>query len=164
VLTALRLYLREAVASLSDGASRVADALDRLALRERATLLPGYTHMQQAMPSSVPLWAGGFAAEIRDDAEGIRLAQRGLGRSRLGRGIRHARPAARSQAHRVEARLRREPGACDFRAALAWQGRSADPVRDRPADAGSRPLRRRRAALLHAGVRVRVAAGCVHDR
>jgi argininosuccinate lyase len=84
VLTALRLYLRDAVVSLSDGAGRVAEALDRLAARENATALPGYTHMQQAMPSSVPLWAGGFAAEIRDDAEGIHLAQRRVGKSPLG--------------------------------------------------------------------------------
>ena len=84
VLTALRLYLRDAVTSLSDSALRVADALDRLARREQATVLPGYTHMQQAMPSSVPLWAGGFAAEIRDDAEGVRLAHRRLSKSPLG--------------------------------------------------------------------------------
>jgi len=84
VLTALRLYLRDSVEALSDGAGRVADALDRLAKREQATALPGYTHMQQAMPSSVPLWAGGFAAEIRDDAEGLRLSQRRVGKSPLG--------------------------------------------------------------------------------
>jgi argininosuccinate lyase len=40
--------------------------------------------MQQAMPSSVPLWAGGFAAEVRDDAEGLRLAQRRLAKNPLG--------------------------------------------------------------------------------
>jgi argininosuccinate lyase len=84
VLTALRLYLRDAVTSLSDGAGRVAEALDRLAKREQATALPGYTHMQQAMPSSVPLWAGGFAAEIRDDAEALNLTQRRVGKSPLG--------------------------------------------------------------------------------
>jgi argininosuccinate lyase len=84
VLTALRLYLRDAVTSLSDGAGRVADALGRLAQREQATALPGYTHMQQAMPSSVPLWAGGFAAEIRDDAEALKATQRRLGRNPLG--------------------------------------------------------------------------------
>jgi argininosuccinate lyase len=84
VLTALRLYLRDAVTSLSEGAGRVADALDRLAQREKNTTLPGYTHMQQAMPSSVPLWAGGFASEIRDDAEALRLTQRRLGRNPLG--------------------------------------------------------------------------------
>jgi argininosuccinate lyase len=84
VLTAIRLYLRDAVETLAAGAQRVADALDRLAARESSTTLPGYTHMQQAMPSSVALWAGGFAAEIRDDAEGLRAAQRRVSKSPLG--------------------------------------------------------------------------------
>ncbi len=63
VLAALRLYLRE---------------------RHGAMVLPGYTHMQQAMPSSVALWARGFAAEIRDDAEGLELTQRRIGKNPLG--------------------------------------------------------------------------------
>lgn len=84
VLTALRLYLRDAVEELSGGAMSVADALDRLAQREKSTHLPGYTHMQQAMPSSVPLWAGGFAAEVRDDADNLRHVQRRIGKSPLG--------------------------------------------------------------------------------
>jgi len=84
LLTALRLYLREASTELSAGAARLADALDGLARREAATPLPGYTHMQQAMPSSVPLWAAGFAAEIRDDGEGLRAAQRRLAKNPLG--------------------------------------------------------------------------------
>jgi argininosuccinate lyase len=84
VLTAVRLYLRDAVDALAAGARRVADALDRLAARESATTLPGYTHMQQAMPSSVALWAGGFAAEIRDDAEGLLAALRRVNKSPLG--------------------------------------------------------------------------------
>ena len=84
VLTALRLYLRDAAQELSEGALGVAEALDRLAGRERSTGLPGYTHMQQAMPSSVSLWSGGFAAEIRDDAEGLGQVQRRLGKSPLG--------------------------------------------------------------------------------
>ena len=84
VLTAIRLYLRDAIDELSAGAANVADALDRLASREQNTALPGYTHMQQAMPSSVPLWAGGFAAEIRDDAESLRGVHRRAGKSPLG--------------------------------------------------------------------------------
>ena len=84
VLTAIRLYLRDAIDELSTGASGVADALDRLAGREKDTALPGYTHMQQAMPSSVPLWAGGFAAEIRDDAESLRGVHRRAGKNPLG--------------------------------------------------------------------------------
>ncbi|MDE2306404.1 MAG: argininosuccinate lyase [Gammaproteobacteria bacterium] len=84
VLVALRLYLRDAAAGLRTGALAVAEALDDLAAREGSIRLPGYTHMQQAMPSSVALWAGGFAAEIRDDAEGLLACQRRLDRNPLG--------------------------------------------------------------------------------
>ena len=84
VLTAIRLYLREAMEDLSSGALEVADALDELGVREGATALPGYTHMQQAMPSSVLLWTGGFAAELRDDAAGLTEVARRLSRNPLG--------------------------------------------------------------------------------
>jgi argininosuccinate lyase len=84
VLTAIRLYLREAIEDLSSGALQVADALEELGVREGGTPLPGYTHMQQAMPSSVTLWAGGFAAEIRDDAQGLVEVARRIARSPLG--------------------------------------------------------------------------------
>jgi argininosuccinate lyase len=84
VLTAIRLYLREAVGALGAGALAVADALDGLAVREPGTALPGYTHQQQAMPSSVPLWAGGFAAELRDDAAGLSQVLRRSDKSPLG--------------------------------------------------------------------------------
>src|SRR5580704_16490393 len=76
VLAALRLYLRDAADELRRGANLVADALDALAARHGPMALPGYTHMQQAMPSTVELWARGFAAEIRDDAEGVGFTQR----------------------------------------------------------------------------------------
>jgi len=84
VLTALRLYMRDALEELSAGAVGVAEALERVARREARTPLPGYTHMQQAMPSSAALWAGGFAAEIRDDAEGLKSVRRRIGKSPLG--------------------------------------------------------------------------------
>ncbi|HWX36066.1 MAG TPA: argininosuccinate lyase [Steroidobacteraceae bacterium] len=84
VLAALRLYLRDAADQLRRGATAVADALDALAGRHGEMALPGYTHMQQAMPSSVALWAQGFSAEIRDDAEGLDLAQRRIGKNPLG--------------------------------------------------------------------------------
>jgi argininosuccinate lyase len=84
VLAALRLYLREATQSLHDGALTVAAALDALAARDGSIALPGYTHMQQAMPSTVGLWALGFAAEIRDDAQGLQLAKRRAAKNPLG--------------------------------------------------------------------------------
>ena len=84
VLAAIRLYLRDTVGRLAGGALEVAAALDALAHRDADVPLPGYTHMRQAMPSSVPLWAGGFAAEIRDDAEGLRAVLRRIDRNPLG--------------------------------------------------------------------------------
>ena len=84
VLAALRLYLRDVVTDLARGAESVAQALDSLSERQGTIALPGYTHMQQAMPSSVALWAGGFAAEVRDDAQGLRHTMRRIGRNPLG--------------------------------------------------------------------------------
>ncbi|MBS0379986.1 MAG: argininosuccinate lyase [Proteobacteria bacterium] len=84
VLAALRLYLKDATTELAAGAQAAAAALDGLARREGETALPGYTHQQQAMPSSVALWAGGFAAEVRDDAAGIESVLRRIDRSPLG--------------------------------------------------------------------------------
>jgi len=84
VLAAVRLYLRDVVAALGAGALEAAAALDALGAREASTVLPGYTHQQQAMPSSVPLWAQGFAAEIRDDAEGLSQVLRRIDKNPLG--------------------------------------------------------------------------------
>ncbi|AMN48221.1 argininosuccinate lyase [Steroidobacter denitrificans] len=84
VLTALRLYLRDAADALAAGVDAVAEALENLARRDASIELPGYTHMQQAMPSSVPLWANGFAAELRDDAQGLRQTHRRLRANPLG--------------------------------------------------------------------------------
>jgi len=84
VLTALRLYLLDAGRELAAAAEGCAAALDKLSAREGAVPLPGYTHMQQAMPSSVALWAGGFAAELRDDAQGLASIARRASRSPLG--------------------------------------------------------------------------------
>src|SRR6187551_4132814 len=84
VLTALRLYLLDASRELATSAEGCAVSLDKLAAREGAIPLPGYTHMQQAMPSSVALWAQGFAAELRDDATGLAATARRASKSPLG--------------------------------------------------------------------------------
>ncbi len=95
VLTAIRLYLRDAIAALAAGAGQAAEALEALGAREAATALPGYTHLQQAMPSSVALWAGGFAAELRDDAQGLGsvLRRADLESPGVGGRLRHSGPA-----------------------------------------------------------------------
>jgi argininosuccinate lyase len=93
VLTAVRLYLKDAAVQLAEAAERVAAALDALTARQGTITLPGYTHMQQAMPSSVALWAGGFASEIRDDAAGLRAVLRRIDRSPLGSAAGYGVPA-----------------------------------------------------------------------
>lgn len=105
VLTALRLYMRDAVEQLRSGAQSVADALHDLAKREGHVALPGYTHMQQAMPSSVALWAQGFAAEVHDDAEGLRLAHRRIGKSPLGSAAGYGTPGLPLDRHETQRRL-----------------------------------------------------------
>jgi argininosuccinate lyase len=84
VLVALRLYLRDAIDELDAATHAVIAALERLATREATTVLPGYTHMQQAMPSSVALWSQGYAAELRDDARGIKSVHRRIEKNPLG--------------------------------------------------------------------------------
>ena len=93
VLTALRLYLKDAVEELAQGVEKVVEALDGLVDRQGDVALPGYTHMQQAMPSSVKLWAGGFANELRDDAAGIRATLRRIDNSPLGSAAGYGAPA-----------------------------------------------------------------------
>ena len=84
VLAALRLYLRDAIEAMADSARAVVDALERLGEAQGSIALPGYTHMQQAMPSSVALWARGFAAELHDDVDGLRHAHRRISKNPLG--------------------------------------------------------------------------------
>ena len=105
VLAALRLYLRDVVQDLSAGAQAVAAALDALAQRESRTALPGYTHMQPAMPSSVPLWAAGFAAELRDDAEGLRQSLRRIDKNPLGSAAGYGTPNLPISRDETRARL-----------------------------------------------------------
>jgi len=71
VLAALRLYLRESVTELGAQIGSVVVALEQIAAEQGNIELPGYTHMQPAMPSNVGLWAGGFAAMLEDGRAGL---------------------------------------------------------------------------------------------
>jgi argininosuccinate lyase len=105
VLTALRLYLLDVAAELAAAAQGVAASLDGLASRHGALALPGYTHMQQAMPSSVTLWAGGFAAELRDDAAGFAACARRASKSPLGSAAGYGTPGLPLDREATRARL-----------------------------------------------------------
>jgi argininosuccinate lyase len=84
VLAALRLYLRDALAALGRQADALARALIGVADRYEGVLLPGYTHMQRAMPSTVALWALGHAETLAGDLDTLREARRTVNVSPLG--------------------------------------------------------------------------------
>jgi argininosuccinate lyase len=68
VQVALRLYLRDRLEVLARACLAIADAMLARAEREGAFPMPGYTHLQRAVPSSVGLWLGAFAEAFIDDA------------------------------------------------------------------------------------------------
>ena len=84
VLAALRLYLQDALAGIGGQVADLAEALCGLAGRHEDTLLPGYTHLQRAMPSTVALWALGYAETLADDLDALRAARRRVNVSPLG--------------------------------------------------------------------------------
>ena len=72
VLVALRLYVRECLASLHEAVLTSARAFLDRADADRDVPMPGYTHLQGAVPSSVGLWMAGFAEAFLDDASLVR--------------------------------------------------------------------------------------------
>jgi argininosuccinate lyase len=84
VLVAMRLYERDALADLTAYTLAAARSLLALARREERTPMPGYTHLQRAVPSSVGLWAGAFAEGLLDAADTVRAARALVDRSPLG--------------------------------------------------------------------------------
>jgi argininosuccinate lyase len=84
VLAALRLYIMDAADDVGDRANLLCRALDALRERQGNLVLPGYTHMQQAMPSSVRLWCEGYREAFEDDIAGLRATHRRSSRNPLG--------------------------------------------------------------------------------
>ncbi len=84
VLAALRLYMRDAIRDLRDRGESVLESLDVLTAEQGHVHLPGYTHMQRAMPSSVALWANAYHGEISDDLAGLLRAEHRVNLNPLG--------------------------------------------------------------------------------
>ncbi len=84
VLTALRLYLRDAATDLAERVEGLQSSVAALAGRQGDVEIPGYTHMQHAMPSSVSLWCGGFNEGFDDAARALRAAHDRINKNPLG--------------------------------------------------------------------------------
>ncbi len=84
VLAALRLYLRDATKEVIDSVAGIRGALGGLSTNQGDIALPGTTHMQHAMPSSVALWSEGFDEAFQDAIEGLNAALRRINKNPLG--------------------------------------------------------------------------------
>jgi argininosuccinate lyase len=84
VLTALRLYLRDACDEIALHVKGLCSSLQQLARRQGEIPLPGTTHMQHAMPSSVGLWSDGFHEAFADAVDGLLAARRRINKNPLG--------------------------------------------------------------------------------
>jgi len=84
VLLAMRLWLRQAVLTVAGRLQRLVTALVELARRDADVALPGYTHLQRAMPSTVGLWAAGYAQGFTEELEALTGVWTRLDRCPLG--------------------------------------------------------------------------------
>jgi argininosuccinate lyase len=74
VLTALRLWEKEQLAAILAAVQDYTDAIAAVCGRQGNVPMPGYTHMQAAMPTTVEIWLGSFAAAADDDRRYLELA------------------------------------------------------------------------------------------
>ncbi len=86
VLVDIRLFLRAEIQALIGETKNLFDLLLSLSETHKTTLLPGYTHLQLAMPSSFGLWFGAYAESIVDDTIALSAAYRIVNKNPLGSG------------------------------------------------------------------------------
>ncbi|GAB6091378.1 argininosuccinate lyase [Spirochaeta dissipatitropha] len=84
VLTSTRLYSRDRILSILSAGLSAAESWTDFAERNSRVPMPGRTHMQVAMPSTVGLWAQAYAEEILDDLELLLPVYERIDRSPLG--------------------------------------------------------------------------------
>ena len=74
VLVDLKLFMRDELRNLSEHIVTLFNRLQSLSDKHKDTLMPGYTHLQVAMPSSFGLWFGAYAESLVDDMEMVAAA------------------------------------------------------------------------------------------
>lgn len=67
VLVDLKLFMRDELRTIAMAVERLFNRLQQLSDRYKDVLMPGYTHLQVAMPSSFGLWFGAYAESLTDD-------------------------------------------------------------------------------------------------
>lgn len=84
VLVDLKLFLRNELQVLVQEVKTLFDLLQKKSIEYRDHLIPGYTHLQIAMPSSFGLWFGAYAESLVDDLTVLQGAYRVVNKNPLG--------------------------------------------------------------------------------
>ena len=82
----IKLFLRTEIQELKSEVKNLFDLLMKLSEQYRHDLLPGYTHLQIAMPSSFGLWFSAYAESLIDDLEILSAAFQVVNKNPLGSG------------------------------------------------------------------------------
>lgn len=86
VLVDLKLFTRSRLQEVSEASNNLFELLISLSDKFKDVLLPGYTHLQIAMPSSFGLWFGAYAESLVDDMEMLQTAYKIANKNPLGSG------------------------------------------------------------------------------
>ena len=84
VLVDLKLFYRDKMSQLAHQVKLLFDRLQTLSEQHKDTLMPGYTHLQMAMPSSFGLWFGAYAETLADDMQLVATAYQIANQNPLG--------------------------------------------------------------------------------
>ena len=84
VLVDLKLFTRAALREIVDETKTLFDELLQKSEQYKGVLMPGYTHLQIAMPSSFGLWFGAYAESLTDDMLYLQAAYKMTNRNPLG--------------------------------------------------------------------------------
>ncbi|MBP3407651.1 MAG: argininosuccinate lyase [Bacteroidaceae bacterium] len=84
VLVDLKLFTRHELQCVCEAVKELFDTLIAQSERHKDVLMPGYTHLQVAMPSSFGLWFGAYAESLADDMLFLQAAYRMCNRNPLG--------------------------------------------------------------------------------
>jgi argininosuccinate lyase len=82
----LRLFAKEELFGIFESASELVIEFQKKGIDHEFVPMPGYTHMQKAMPSSVGMWMGSFAESLLDDLKLLKGAFENTDQSPLGAG------------------------------------------------------------------------------
>ena len=74
VLVDLKLFFRDELKTIADSVENLFKILQELSVKHSDKLMPGYTHLQVAMPSSFGLWFGAYAESLTDDMQMVLAA------------------------------------------------------------------------------------------